>query len=148
MGIRNALTVITTLALAVPFFAGTALADHSRQRSRYQERMIDRGVDSGALTPSEVRILQREQARIRREQIRAARDGEISLAERFRLDRLQDNALRSIHRLSTNVWRGHDEDDAPRHHRRHQFRGWGRFKVYERYHGHQHHEWDSGRHRR
>ncbi len=68
-----------------------------QQRMLNQERRIDQGVSSGALTPNETGRLEAEQARIRQTEQRMKSDGNLTPTERQRLDRMQDSANRHIY---------------------------------------------------
>jgi hypothetical protein len=81
-------------------------------REEYQQQRIQRGIDSGALTPGEARNLEREQGRIRAAEQRMEADGRLSPWERQRLRQMQDRASRDINRLEQNNrttagWSGH-----------------------------------------
>ncbi|HEX5000477.1 MAG TPA: hypothetical protein VFY29_19800 [Terriglobia bacterium] len=65
-------------------------------REQNQRERIRQGVRSGELTKSETRRLVKEEARIRRTETRARKDGEITLQERLKLDRQLDKASRDI----------------------------------------------------
>jgi hypothetical protein len=63
-----------------------------------QQKRIDKGVSSGALTASEAQRLERKQDRIEAGQDKAAADGHISKAEHHRMQRAQDRQSKRIHR--------------------------------------------------
>ena len=69
--------------------------DHRQDR---QERRIDQGVSSGALTAPEARRLEREQSRIARAEGRAEADGKVTPREAVALEKRQDLASQRIHR--------------------------------------------------
>jgi len=82
------------------------------QRADYQQQRIQRGIDSGALTPGETRYLEREQARIQATERRMEADGRLSPWERQRLREMQNQASQDINRLEHNNrttagWSGH-----------------------------------------
>ena len=72
------------------------------QREAYQQQRIERGVESGALTPGETRYLEREQSRIQGAEQRMMSDGRLSPWERQRLTQMQDRASRDIYRMENN----------------------------------------------
>lgn len=89
------------------------------QREAYQQQRIERGIESGALTPGEARYLEREQGRIEAAEQRMRADGHLSPMERQRLRQMQDRASRDINRLEHNNrttagWGGNN------------YQGWGR----------------------
>ncbi|HMJ70986.1 MAG TPA: hypothetical protein VK508_18925 [Cyclobacteriaceae bacterium] len=77
----------------------TARAD-VRQTS--QQTRIAQGHASGELTRHETRSLRTEQRHIRRSERRVKADGDVTVAERRRLDRRQDRANRHIRRAKNN----------------------------------------------
>jgi hypothetical protein len=68
------------------------------KRQANQERRIDQGVASGALTKRETRRLEREQAHIDKAEDRAKADGAVTAAERKHLTKMQNHASRDIYR--------------------------------------------------
>ncbi|HYP29229.1 MAG TPA: hypothetical protein VE262_21140 [Blastocatellia bacterium] len=92
------------LGLSVTSFGHTPI---DRRQHRQRER-IRQGVRSDELTRREARRLGVEQARIRRYEARARRDGGLSFRERRRLDRRLDRANRHILRQK------HDRQDRDR----------------------------------
>lgn len=82
------------LAIAAPAMADTVID----QRQANQERRIDQGISSGALTPGEATRLERGQARIERMERRALADGRMSPQERRRIMHAQDVQSRHIYR--------------------------------------------------
>lgn len=68
------------------------------QRQANQERRIDQGVASGALTPREANRLEAGQARVNRMENRAKADGVVTGAERARLQQAQDVQSARIYR--------------------------------------------------
>ncbi len=67
-------------------------------RQRTQERRIEQGVESGALTPREANRLNAREAKIEADKQRALSDGTVTNRERARLHREQDRASRHIYR--------------------------------------------------
>ena len=105
------------------------------QREAYQQQRIQRGIDSGALTPGETRYLEREQTRIQAAEQRMEADGHLSPWERQRLRQMQNQASRDIYRLEHNNrttagwggnnhqgWSGHTNSSW----RGNNYGGWGR----------------------
>ena len=69
-----------------------------QQRMQNQERRIDQGVQSGALTPKEAGKLEAEQARIQQTEQRMKADGRLTSKERQKLDNMQDRSSDHIYR--------------------------------------------------
>jgi len=67
------------------------------QRQANQERRIDQGVASRAVTPREARQVECRQARINQAKNEAKADGAVTKQERRRLQHAQDNASRNIY---------------------------------------------------
>jgi hypothetical protein len=90
--------IAALIAAAVPpVFAQTAAPGYT-QRDINQERRIEQGLQSGALTTREAARLQAEQARIDRMEANALRDGELTARERARIDAAQNKASADIYR--------------------------------------------------
>jgi hypothetical protein len=68
------------------------------QRQARQEKRIDQGQASGALTPRETRRLEREQKVIGKAETQAKADGTVTPRERRQLHHMQDAASKDIHR--------------------------------------------------
>jgi hypothetical protein len=71
-------------------------------RQATQQTRIAQGHASGELTRHETRALRTEQRHIRRSERRVKADGDVTVAERRRLDRKQDRATRNIRRAKNN----------------------------------------------
>jgi hypothetical protein len=78
------------------------------QRQANQERRIDQGVASGALTARETRRLDKEQAVIAKAEDKAKADGSVSAQERKRLHKMQNHASRDIRRQKHDAQRTGD----------------------------------------
>lgn len=78
------------------------------QRQANQERRIDQGVASGALTRRETHRLERQQAAVDRAENQAKADGTVTRHERRQLHRMQNHTGRSIKRQK------HDTQVAPK----------------------------------
>ena len=82
--------------------AGTVFAQTNdpgiQQRMENQQRRIEQGVESGALTPRETGRLEAEQARIKQTEERMKADGNLTSQERQRLNQMQDKASSDIYR--------------------------------------------------
>jgi hypothetical protein len=71
-------------------------------RQAAQQGRIQEGKNSGELTNKETAGLRAEQRHIRRSERRAKADGEVTVAEKKRLERKQDRASRHIRRAKNN----------------------------------------------
>lgn len=72
------------------------------ERQRTQQSRIQQGNQSSELTHRETSLLRKEQKHIRRSERRAKADGAVTVSERRRLDRKQDQASRHIHKAKNN----------------------------------------------
>ena len=68
------------------------------QRQVNQEKRIDQGIKSGALTSKEAGKLEKREAKIESDKIAAKADGKVTKAERRKLNREEHHASRAIHR--------------------------------------------------
>jgi hypothetical protein len=102
-----ALAAIAAISVAaLPSFAQTGgntggnAAGNTRidQRQANQERRIEQGEKSGALTKREARRLERGQEHVQRMENKAAADGNVSKKEARRIERAQDRQSREIYR--------------------------------------------------
>jgi len=97
-------TFRTAVAVAIgTLFAGAAFAQSDfgiERRDAYLDSRIDRGVETGRITPREAVRLESQQERIERLEARARADGRLSVQERARIDHAQDRLSRDIHRES------------------------------------------------
>ena len=71
-------------------------------RQKNQQSRIHNGKSSGEQTRRETTLLRKEQKHIRRTERRAKADGDVTAAERRKLDRKQDRAGRHIQRANNN----------------------------------------------
>ncbi len=98
---KTVLTAVVLAALSLPAFAQNT-TPRIDQRQDKQERKIEQGVRSGALTPKETARLERGQARIREMERKALADGHVSRRERAAIDREQNKQDQLIARLKHN----------------------------------------------
>ena len=91
---------VFTLAAAVAF--AQERTPRVNTREAVQQTRIAQGHQSGELTRGETHALRTEQRHIRRSERRAKADGDVTVAERRRLDRKQDRANRHIRRAKNN----------------------------------------------
>ena len=89
-------TIAAALGLAV---CGGAFAQAGTlQRDANQQQRIEQGLQSGQLNTREAARLEREEARVERDQSRAMQDGKLTPAEKARLAREQNKVSRDIYR--------------------------------------------------
>ena len=93
---RNVAVIgIAALSLTTPVFAQETRVDRRQDR---QEQRIDRGVESGALTPRETRRLEHGQQHVENVETRAQADGKITGREKARLEHAQDVQSKRIYK--------------------------------------------------
>ena len=68
------------------------------QRQANQEKRIDQGVSSGALTPKETARLDQRETKIEADKLAAKADSKVTRAERRKLTREENRASRAIKR--------------------------------------------------
>jgi hypothetical protein len=93
-------TAFATAALAVSAFAQNDVRSTRRidQRQANQERRIQQGEKSGALTQKEAARLEKGQARVQRMEDKAVADGRVTPRERARIEKAQDRQSKKIYR--------------------------------------------------
>jgi hypothetical protein len=100
MNLRNFVFTGTAVALltltGASVWAQTPTTPRVDQREANQEKRIEQGVASGALTSRETLRLEREQKRVAAAEAQAKGDGTVTAAERKRLHKLQNAASRDI----------------------------------------------------
>jgi uncharacterized protein HemX len=100
---------IATLAAGGSAFAQAPLATPKvEQRQVNQEKRIDQGIASGALTQKEAVRLDKRETKIEADKLAAKSDGKVTQAERRHLNREQNRASAAIKRQK------HDAQVAPR----------------------------------
>jgi hypothetical protein len=98
MKIQTIVAVAVATAFAVPAFAQTDSTRRIDQREANQERRIEQGEKSGALTPREAARLEKGQSRVDKMEKKAMADGKVSAKERRRIEHAQDQQSRRIYR--------------------------------------------------
>lgn len=83
---------------AIAALSLNAEASRNGHRERRQEARIAQGVKSGELTGREARHLMKGQKKIDAFQKKAMADGELSMKEKARLEKMQDRQNRKIQR--------------------------------------------------
>src|SRR2546423_14835151 len=89
---------IIAVAIPLPASAQTQSTPRIDQRQTNQERRIEQGEKSGALTPKEAARLEKGQARVQKMENKAVADGKVTAKERARIEKAQDRQSRKIYR--------------------------------------------------
>src|SRR4051812_1682903 len=97
---------VVAAALAVGFCGAAFAQAGTVQRDVNQQQRIEQGLKSGKLTTREAGRLEREEARVERDQSRAMRDGKLTPAEKARLAREQNQVSRDIYREKHDAQKG------------------------------------------
>jgi hypothetical protein len=90
-----------TLAFATSGFAQTNTPNIDKREANQQKR-IEQGVKSGALTQGEAARLEAGQAKVEKMEGKARADGKVTRQERKRIHQAQDKESRRIHKLKHN----------------------------------------------
>jgi hypothetical protein len=98
MKIVSLVILLAAAAIALPAAAQTQSTPRVDQRQANQERRIERGEKSGALTGKEAARLEKGQARVQKMEDKAVADGKVTRKERARLEKAQDRQSRRIYR--------------------------------------------------
>ncbi len=91
-------SVVGAVGIVIVAGALSSVEAGVNRRQHNQQRRIAQGVRSGELTRQETRVLEREQARIRRHELRARSDGAFTVRERARINRDLNRSSRRIYR--------------------------------------------------
>ena len=92
------------IALAFATLPGIAAAEDTRsthridKRQAVQDKRIDKGAASGALTTKEQRHLEKGQQHVQRMENKATADGKVTAKERARIEHAQDQQSARIYR--------------------------------------------------
>ena len=92
------LMFVIAAAFALPAAAQTQSTPRIDQRQQNQERRIEQGEKSGALTKKEAARLEKGQARIQKMENKAVADGKVTAKERARIEKAQNRESRKIAR--------------------------------------------------
>lgn len=96
MKLDKLFAAVLVAAFAVPVLAQNANTPHIDKRQANQQKRIDQGVKSGALTEKEATHLQKREDRLAAHEAKAKADGVVTPAERRRLQREQERTSRAI----------------------------------------------------
>ena len=90
--------VIACAAFTLPSRAQTTSTPRIDQRQANQERRIEQGEKSGALTKKEAKRLEKGQAHIQKMENKAVADGKVTAKERSRIEHAQNQQSRKIYK--------------------------------------------------
>lgn len=95
---KSVVVFAAVLAVAVP----TARAESIKKHEQKEQHRIDKGVQSGKLTPKEATRLENQQKIIEQERDQAAADGKVSKRERQDIRHDQKRLSHDIHKKKYN----------------------------------------------
>ncbi len=84
--------------IALPALAQVQSTPRIDQRQANQERRIEQGEKSGALTQKEAARLERGQARVRKMENKAVADGKVTPKEQARIEKAQNKQSKRIYK--------------------------------------------------
>src|SRR4051812_2056502 len=90
--------VAAIAAFSLPALAQVQSTPRIDQRQANQERRIEQGEKSGALTGKEAARLEKGQARVQKMENKAVADGKVTAKERAKIEKAQDKQSRKIYR--------------------------------------------------
>ena len=91
-------TLAALSAFVLPALAQTQSTPRIDKRQANQERRIEQGEKSGALTNKEAARLEKGQARVQKMENKALADGKVTAKERARIEKAQDRQSEKIYR--------------------------------------------------
>lgn len=100
--IKHFVVAAAAFAIASSAFAGPNDTPGIDKREANQEKRIEQGVKSGALTQKEAANLERGQARVEKMEAKAKADGKVTRQERKRIHKAQDHQSKKIYRAKHN----------------------------------------------
>ncbi len=89
---------IACAAFVLPAWAQTTSTPRIDQRQQNQERRIEQGEKSGALTKKEAARLEKGQARVQKMENKAVADGKVTKKEARHIEKAQDRQSKKIAR--------------------------------------------------
>jgi hypothetical protein len=99
---KSLVATLILASLALGAQAQTPTTPRVDQRQANQEKRIDQGVASGALTQKEATRLENQQDRVENMEDKAKADGQVTKRERAKLHAAQDHSSRTIARKKHN----------------------------------------------
>jgi hypothetical protein len=102
--ISSILTGTVALVFAVaPAMAASTDDPGIQKREAVQQKRIEKGVESGKLTPKEAGRLETREAKIKQDEERMKSDGKLTKKERAKLTKEQNKASRKIYKKKHNA---------------------------------------------
>ena len=101
MNVKFALTGVMVAAFSLPAFAqstDTKSTPRIDQRQSNQEKRIEQGTKSGALTEKETTKLEKGQAKVQKMEDKAVADGKVTKKESKKIEHAQDQQSKKIKR--------------------------------------------------
>src|SRR5882672_8744929 len=98
MKFANFVTAAAFAAFTLPALSQTSSTPRIDQRQANQERRIEQGEKSGALTNKEAKRLEKGQAHVQKMENKAVADGKVTPKERAKIDKAQDKQSRAIYK--------------------------------------------------
>lgn len=96
------LAAVAVLSFTLPVFADPNDTPRADKREANQQKRIDQGISSGALTEKEAAALQKGQARVESMEQKAKADGTVTPQERRRIHAAQERQSRRIAEMKHN----------------------------------------------
>ncbi|MBA5636472.1 hypothetical protein H3H37_05330 [Duganella sp. LX20W] len=103
MKINKVLLTAALATLIAPAFAQNTATPKIDARQERQEMRIDQGINSGQLTGKETANLEKREAKIEADKVKAEADGKVTRQERAHLNRELDHSSNKIYRKKHNA---------------------------------------------
>ena len=101
--------LVSAFACSGPFAADPTPAETSVKRDEFQQKRIERGLETGQLNTREAGKLEQEQRVINRMEGSAMKDGKVTPREQRALDRAKDRASQDIRRQKHDAQAGNPQ---------------------------------------
>ena len=98
MKLVRTITLAAAAAFTLPALAQTQSTPRIDQRQANQERRIEQGEKSGALTKKEAKRLEKGQAHVQKMENKAVADGKVTPKEQARIEKAQNKQSREIYK--------------------------------------------------
>ena len=98
MKLKTVAAALLMTAFTLPALAQTTSTPRIDQRQANQDRRIDQGVQSGALTEQEAARMDKGQERVQKMEDKAVADGKVTGKEKARTEHAQDVQSKRIYR--------------------------------------------------
>lgn len=100
--IKLSLFLVSIFVLKFIVSEAHAQTNHQRKRNHRQQERIQKGVESGQLTRNEAKKLRREEKEIRKAERSAEADGIVTVAEKKKIQQMQNNVSQDINKMKHN----------------------------------------------